>query len=351
MVCFLKITTNLNNFSENVAEDIPFLQQIGIDTVSFSLRPMFGPREGQVLESPRPYELDELMNNLNAAVKMIRQASLKANEFSFDITNALLGKAEGNKELDIAKALIKAAGDAAVSQIWVRPLGIRQGPGGVPGRYNRAHRGGYLMSAFSVKLMKEELSKRDLTSRWSHHFTNNITIEGYFDNLVKALQKLVPIAEDADVKLMLHTDDPPVPDSDNLLPGIMNPVLINRIFEAIPSKNLGLLFCVGTRYETGVDIYDQIRLFGNMGKIFAVHFRNVRGTLPSAGEYEEVMLDEGDMDMFEILKALKATGYDGTLSPDHPTIFIGDDKRRATLAWNVGYIRALLQALKSEGYD
>jgi hypothetical protein len=62
------------------------------------------------------------------------------------------------------------------------------------------------MSAFSVKLMKEELNKRDLNSRWAHHFTENITIEGYFDNLVNALQKLVPVAEDSDVKLMIHTE-------------------------------------------------------------------------------------------------------------------------------------------------
>lgn len=128
----------------------------------------------------------------------------------------------------------------------------------------------------------------------------------------------------------------------------MNPLMINRVFEAVPSKNLGLLFCVGTRYESGVDIYDQIRLFSKMGKIFHVHFRNVRGTIPSTCEYEEVALDEGDMDMFKILKALKASGYNGTLSPDHPTILIGDDKRRASLAYNIGYMRALLQALSSE---
>ncbi|MFC1900347.1 mannonate dehydratase [Chloroflexota bacterium] len=347
----MKISTRLDNFSDNVEEDATFLKQVGVDTVSFSLSPMSGLRGGQVFQPSRPYKQDELINNLSAAVSMTRKAGLEASETSFDITNALLGKPEGDKELETAIAVIKAAGDAGVSNIWVRPLGIRQGPAGVPGRYNRAHRGGYLTSAFSVKFMKEELSKRDLNSRWAHHFTNNITIEGYFDNLVKALQKLAPVAEDADVKLMLHTDDPPVPDTDNLLPGIINPLMINRIFEAVPSKNLGLLFCVGTRYETGEDIYDQIRLFGNMGKIFAVHFRNVRGTLPSAGEYEEVMLDEGDMDMFKILRALKATGYDGTLNPDHPTIFVGDEKRRATIAWDTGYIRALLQALKSEGCD
>lgn len=139
------------------------------------------------------------------------------------------------------------------------------------------------MSAFSVKLMKEELNKRDLNSRWAHHFTENITIERYFDNLVNALQKLVPVAEDSDVKLMIHTDD-----SARAIP-----LLINRVFEAVPSRNLGLLFCVGTRYESGVDVYDQIRRFGNMGKIFHVHFRNVRGTIPSAGEYEEVMFRRG----------------------------------------------------------
>lgn len=343
----MKISARFENFSDKAAENIQFLKQIGVDTVSFSLSPMFGFGE----QPSRSYKPDELVVTMNTAVDMARKAGLEANETSFDITNAFLGKPEGDRELEMASAVIKAAGDAAVSQIWVRPLGIRQGPMGVPGRYNRPHRGGYLSSAFSVKLMKEELNKRDLNSRWAHHFTNNITIESYFDNMVKALQKLVPIAEDSGVRLMLHTDDPPVPDTDNLLPGIMNPLIINRIFEAVPSKNLGLLFCVGTRYETGEDIYDQIRLFGNIGKIFAVHLRNVRGTIPSAGEYEEVMLDEGDMDMFKILKALKATGYDRTLSPDHPTFFVGDESRRATTAWDTGYIRALLQALKSEGYD
>jgi mannonate dehydratase len=340
----------VNNLSVNFAEDLTFLKQIGIDGVSFSRGPMFA-RATQILQPSRLYEIDELIHNLNAAVKMTRQAGLEANETRFDITNALLGKPEGDKEVETAIALIKAAGDATVSQMWVGPLGIRLGPGGVPGRYNRAHRGGYLMSAFSVQLMKEELNKRDLASRWAHHFTNHITIADYFNNLVKALQKLVPVAEDADVRLMLHTDDPPVPDTDNLLPGIVNPLMINRVFEAVPSENVGLLFCVGTRYESGVDVYDQIRLFGKMGKIFSVHFRNVRGTISSAGEYEEVMLDEGDMDMFSILKALKATGYDGSLNIDHSAVFVGDEKQRATIAWNVGYIRALLHALKSEGYD
>lgn len=62
-------------------------------------------------------------------------------------------------------------------------------------------------------------------------------------------------------------------------------------------------------------------------------------------KYEEAALDEGDMDLFSILKALKAVGYDGSLSTDHPMILIDDEKRRASLAYHIGYIKALLSAL------
>lgn len=217
----LKIATGLSILSANVDEEITFLKQIGIDTVSISLRPGFSSPENQPTgQQPVLRTKGDLIQTLAAAVKLTKEAGLKVNEISFDITNTLLGKAEGSRELDTAAELIKAAGKASIPLIWVWPLGIRQGPMGVPGRYNRAHRGGYVMSAFSVKLMKEELAKRDVNSRWAHHFKENVTSEGYFTNLVKALQQIVPIAEEAGVKLMLHTDDPPVPDTENLLQGL-----------------------------------------------------------------------------------------------------------------------------------
>ena len=112
----------------------------------------------------------------------------------------------------------------------------------------------------------------------------------------------------------------------------------------MPSPKSGVLFCIGTRYESGIDIFAQIRMFGP--KIFHVHFRNVRGTLPHNRGYEEVMLDEGDMDMLEVLRALDKVGYDGSLNPDHDPALKGDTPdRNAARAFAVGYIRALLLAL------
>ncbi len=313
-------------------DEMTFMAQLGLKLVNISAM-------------PTPETPEDPIQRLETLVRRIQAAHLKPHLLRFTIVDALFNRPSGEDQLATACKLITYAGRAAIPLIWVWPLGIRQGPALVPGRYLRAHRGGYEMSAWSVERMRAELAKRDLTSRWAHHFTEMMSAEDYVAKLVKALQRLVPVAEAAGVKLMLHFDDPPVPDEANLLPGIVNPLLITRVFEAVPSDHLGLLFCVGTRYESGVDVYDQIRLFGHHKKIFHVHFRNVRGTIPSAGGYEEVALDDGDLDMFKILKALQATGYDGSLSPDHPMILIGDEQRRASLAYHVGYMKALLSAL------
>jgi len=94
-----------------------------------------------------------------------------------------------------------------------------------------------------------------------------------------------------------------------------------------------------------VDVYDQIRLFGRRNKIFHVHFRNVRGTIPSSGGYEEVALDDGDLDMHQVLRALKEVGYEGAINPDHLPILVGDEQRRVSLAFAVGYIKGLIATL------
>jgi len=81
-----------------------------------------------------------------------------------------------------------------------------------------------------------------------------------------------------------------------------------------------------------------------------VHFRNVRGTIPTTGGYEEVALDDGDMNMFKVLQTLKEVGYDGGLQLDHMPRYDGDTKNQK-IAWGyaVGYVRALLAALDTGG--
>jgi mannonate dehydratase len=103
---------------------------------------------------------------------------------------------------------------------------------------------------------------------------------------------------------------------------------------------------VGTRYESGVDICDDIRFYGRKGWIFHTHLRNVKGQIPTFGGYQEVAMDDGDMDMLEVLEALQEVGFDGGLQLDHmPTFDADGDNRMIAWAYTVGYVRALLASL------
>ena len=125
----------------------------------------------------------------------------------------------------------------------------------------------------------------------------------------------------------------------------------HRITDAYPSRNVGYLYCCGTRAESGGSaiVMDEINNYGRKGKIFMVHFRNVRGSLATAGGFEETLLDDGDMNMFKILLELRRIGFDGCLNPDHYPMLEGDvkqvDGNRQSFAYSVGYIKALLAAL------
>ena len=120
----------------------------------------------------------------------------------------------------------------------------------------------------------------------------------------------------------------------------------DRLFQEVPSKHNGITFCVGTRYESGEDIFKGIRHFGNQGKLFHVHFRNVRGTLPAQKGYSEVMVDDGDLKMKDVLRALDEVGYDGVIDYDHSLGIIGDEPLpKQYIAFAIGYMRGLLHNL------
>jgi mannonate dehydratase len=340
-VTFVHLSLRIHSLAE---DELTFIQQLGVTHVDVGPPVVGQPPKGK-MPGFQEQRLD--LDRVKSVIRGVRDAGLEVAFFADypPIRPALLG-AERTESLleDVCRYLeLLGSEGVPVSQLCLEML--RHGPGGVPGAYMRRHRGGYAMRAFSLALMRQQLAERDLTARWAHHFTDQVTPAEYFDRCVEILERVVPVAEAAGVKLALHTDDPPVPDGEGLLPGITNPLLINRLFEAVPSRNLGLLFCCGTRYESGVDLYEQIRMFGGRGKVFHIHLRNVRGTIPIMGAYEEVAIDDGDLDIVGVVQAFQAVGYDGAIYPDHVPLLTGDPQRRAALAHAVGYVQAILSAL------
>ena len=70
-----------------------------------------------------------------------------------------------------------------------------------------------------------------------------------------------------------------------------------------------------------------------------MHFRNVKGKVPN---YYEVFVDEGDIDMIEILRILHRNQYKGVLIPDHTPQMTCDAPWHAGMAYALGYMRAAL---------
>jgi mannonate dehydratase len=104
-----------------------------------------------------------------------------------------------------------------------------------------------------------------------------------------------------------------------------------------------MLFCQGCVAEMGEHVPSAIRRIGSQGKIVYVHFRNIRGTPRS---FQEVFIDEGDVDMVAAMQAYKDVGFTGPFMMDHTPHF----STAAATAWAgrafaVGYMRALIQAV------
>ena len=158
------------------------------------------------------------------------------------------------------------------------------------------------------------------------------------------LSEILPVAEEAGVRMALHPDDPPADTLRGTARLVNQPQKYQRMLDLVPSPASALEFCLGSLAEmTDGDVYDAIEQYGRQGKIGYVHFRNVRGKVPY---YQEVFVDEGDIDMLRVLRVLKDVGYDGVLIPDHTPEMSCDAPWHAGMAYALGYMRAALQAVE-----
>ncbi len=116
-----------------------------------------------------------------------------------------------------------------------------------------------------------------------------------------------------------------------------------RAIDIADSPNFGLCFCVGTWAEggdrMGKDVIEMIEHFGAQKKLFKIHFRNVDAPMPV---FNEVLVDDGYIDMADVMRALKRVGFDGTLIPDHVP---GGPEASA---YTIGYMRATRRQIYAE---
>jgi mannonate dehydratase len=166
-------------------------------------------------------------------------------------------------------------------------------------------------------------------------------------NLQYFLDRVLPIAEKWNVKLAMHPDDPPLSPIRGVGRIMRSVENFQRLLDMAPSPMNGITLCQGNFTLMTDDLPGAIEEFGRQGKIFFVHFRDVRGT---PERFEETWHDEGKTDMLACMKAYKKIGFDGVLRPDHVPTVEGDSNSNAGYSsfgrlYALGYIRGLRQAV------
>lgn len=198
-------------------------------------------------------------------------------------------------------------------------------------------RGGSLTTAYNHKQMQQG----------PDHPEAPVTEEELWESLEYFLEKAVPVAEEADVNLALHPNDPPLSSIRGVERIFTSVEDFERMLDLVPSEQNGITFCQGNFSAMGVDIPDTIERFGDAIKY--IHFRDVTGT---AENFDEVWHDQGPTDMDEAIKSYQNISYDGPARPDHVPTMAGEANDKPGYEskgrlFAVGYMNGLIDANKS----
>jgi len=167
-----------------------------------------------------------------------------------------------------------------------------------------------------------------------------------WQNLRWFLERIVPVAEEAGVRLAMHPDDPPLSPVRGV-PRIMRSVeAFERLLELHDSPANGITFCQGNVALMTADVPAAIDRLCATGRVHFVHFRDVRGT---PERFLETFHDEGPTDMLACMRAYVAGGYDGVLRTDHNPLLEGDAAgvpgySNLGRLHAIGYVQGLLEA-------
>jgi mannonate dehydratase len=176
-------------------------------------------------------------------------------------------------------------------------------------------------------------------------FVSPVSREEMWERLTYFLNELLPVAEENNVRLVAHPDDPPLPEMRQTARLFYSPSEYERLLTVHNSPANGFEFCLGTLQEMpGSDVYELLDRYSKQDRIGYIHFRNVIGKVP---RYREAFVDEGDLDMVRVMRILKENDYQGVLIPDHTPEMSTSAGWHTGMAYALGYMKGIMQTMDS----
>jgi mannonate dehydratase len=264
-----------------------------------------------------------------------------------------LGVDGRDEETAVVNELLRNMGKLGIPvwcYAWMPVLGV------IRTSLSISSRGGAHVSGFDLESLAGEgdptarpIRNIDGTPIEDQEFSNEfVTEEQQWENLKYFLERVVPVAEEANVKLAMHPDDPPLSPIRGIARIASSVDNYQKIVDLVPSPMNGIGLCQGNFTLMTDDLPGVIRHFGEQKKIHFLHVRDVVGTPDS---FQEAFHDDGKTDLVECFRAYRDVGFDGVLRPDHyPKM--GDESYEDTdgiaRLFAVGYLKGIREAVYAE---
>ena len=320
----LPMRVAIGQFNELTEEQLVFAVQIGVQDILLNTPKLPGDER---------WEFMDLLNwRTKCEERGLRLIALENVPVKF-YDKIMLGLPGRERQLEYMQETVRNMGRAGIPI-----LGYHWMPNSVWRTARETPvRGGAISNSFKLALAQNAPLTHDRV----------YSEDDMWENYHWYLSRMLPVCEEYEVRMALHPDDPPVPTLGGVARLFRNFENFKRAMDLHPSPMHGLDFCHGCWSEMrgGAGVLDAIDHFGREGRIFYMHLRDVQG---SAEDFTECFIDEGNSDVFLVVKKLKDVGFNGFIIDDHVPHLINDSPwGHRGRAYATGYIKGLVRAVQS----
>ncbi len=268
---------------------------------------------------PAPYDL-EALRAIQQEFSEVGFTLYGLEGDQFDMQPIKLGLVNRDEWIDRCQQMLRNMG-----QLGIRLLcyNFMASIGWFRTRTDIQERGGALVSEFDADDAQEQVPEAQRVSEAQ-----------LWDNLFYFLDAVLPVAQEAGVRMSLHPDDPPVSPLKGVGRILTSADSFEKVWRRYPTPSNSITFCQATFGLMKEDLFALSEKWLQADRIDYLHLRDVEG---DKRNFRETFHDNGPTPMAELLAHYAAHGFDGPLRPDHAPVMYGEAQGTFNSGLSAGY--------------